>query len=207
MSRKLTKEEIVNREADLLSGEYEMLGDYAGAMVKTLFKHNKCGSEWMITPVNFYTGHRCPKCALKRVASKNTLSKEEFITREPDLLSRKYEFVGEYVKTQNKSLFKHNECGYEWEITPNSFHGGARCPRCAGVARLTKEIFCMREEDIQSEEYEMLGKYEGANIKTLFRHNLCGCEYMVTPSHFYEGRRCPRCRKNKKHISGDSKLG
>lgn len=195
--RSFTKEEFIEREGDIKSGEYEMLGDYVGSLSKTLFKHNSCGYEWMITPASFYTGVRCPKCGGKESARKRSLTKHMFCSRERDIQSGEYLMLGEYMNTNAKTLFKHDACGYEWEITPGSFHAGHRCPKCSMNAKLTKEEFCDREEDIISGEYTILGDYITARKKTLFRHNFCGYKWMVTPDKFYRGRRCPRCNESK----------
>lgn len=192
MRRKLTKEEFVNREPDLLSGRYSMLGNYVNTRTKTLFKHNKCGYEWKTTTNNFHAGKRCPKCA-----GNAKLTKEEFINRESDLLSGEYQILGKYINTKTKTLFKHNICGYEWSATPDKFHQGKRCPRCAGNIKLTKEEFCDREEDIKSSEYMMLSSYKGMEIKALFKHTVCGHEWQTHPADFHAGNRCPRCKQSK----------
>lgn len=192
MRRGLTKEEFVSRESDLLSGRYSMLGNYVNTRTKTLFKHNKCGFEWMIRPNGFYNGQRCPKCA-----GNIKLTKEEFCKREEDIQSGEYLIVGVYKNTHTKVLIKHNVCGYEWMIMPDKFHTGKRCPRCAGNIKLTKEEFCDREEDIKSGEYTMLSGYKGAEIKALFKHTVCGHEWQTRPANFHAGNRCPRCKQSK----------
>lgn len=192
--KKLTKKEFCRREKDIQSGEYIMLGEYRGVGVKTLFKHTTCGNEWKITPGNFGRGVRCPKCAVRKVA----FTKKFFCSREKDIVSGEYEMLGEYAGTCIKTLFRHDSCGYEWEVTPSSFHTGTRCPRCAKLERFTKESFCEREPDIISGEYEMVGEYKNAITKTLFRHNHCGYEWLINPHHFHQGRRCPKCKKNNK---------
>lgn len=193
MSRKLTKEEFINREPDLLSGRYSMLGNYVNTRTKTLFKHNKCGFEWMLRPNNFYNGKRCPKCN-----GRIRISKDEFCKREEDIQSGEYQIVGVYKNTQTKVLIKHNVCEYEWMIRPYNFRNGKRCPKCAGNAKLTKEEFINRESDLLSGEYQILGNYVNAHTKTLFRHITCGYEWMTTPNNFYNGRRCPRCSGTQK---------
>ena len=205
--RKLTKEEFINREPDLLNGEYEFVGEYKGANIKTLFKHSVCGYEWMITPSNFQRGRRCSQCA------RNTkLTKEQFCEREGAIQSGEYEFIGEYVGTHSKALFKHNECDYEWMVSPNSFHRGSRCPKCAlkrvaSKNALSKEEFITRELDLLSGEYELTGEYITTNIKTLFRHNVCGYEWETKPHLFHRGHRCPKCanfrRSKKRRLTKD----
>ncbi|MBF7131501.1 hypothetical protein ITQ94_08630 [Pediococcus pentosaceus] len=192
MSRKLTKEEFINREPDILDGGYEFIGEYINATTKTLFKHNTCEYEWMITPDKFHTGNRCPKCA-----GNIKLTKEEFCKREEDIQSGEYLIVGVYKNTQTKVLIKHNVCGYEWMIRPCIFHQGNRCPRCAGNIKLTKEEFCDREEDIKSSEYEIVSRYVDTNTKTLLKHTICGYEWMIMPRIFHQGERCPRCKQSK----------
>lgn len=125
MPRELTKEIFINREPDLLSGEYEFIGRYMGCDVKTLFKHNKCGYEWKFRPRNFHDGKRCPRCA-----GVERLDTETFIEREKDIQSGEYEILEEYKNARTKILFKHVVCGYEWKTTTNNFHAGSRCPRC-----------------------------------------------------------------------------
>nr|DAZ69631.1 MAG TPA: restriction enzyme [Caudoviricetes sp.] len=191
--KRLTKEEFINREPDLLNGEYEFVGEYITAGTKTLFKHNTCEYEWMIKPSDFHIGKRCPKCAIR----KQTLTKEVFIEREDDIQSGEYLMIGRYVNRYTKTLFRHNTCGYEWKALPQNFHAGKKCPKCAGNIKLTKEEFCEREKDVVSGEYEIIGEYINANTKTLFKHNLCGCEWKITPGHFYQGNRCPKCNQSK----------
>lgn len=194
---KLTKEEFCEREEDILSGEYEVVGEYVSTHTKTLFKHNACGYEWMIEPKKFYQKRRCPKCAIRNQLNKLSLTKEEFCKREEDIQSGEYTMRGKYLNNHTKTLFKHNECNYEWEIRPAKFHAGNRCPKCGGTMQLTKKTFCDREEDIVSGEYLIIGAYKDTQTKTLFKHSICGYEWMITPSHFHQGRRCPRCNQSR----------
>lgn len=191
MPKKVTKEEFINREPDLLSGEYEFIGNYVNAHTKTLFKHRTCGYEWMVMPYSFYNGTRCPRCI-----GHERYNKESFCDREEDIVSGEYIMLGDYTTALKKTLFKHNICGYEWMIIPCNFHAGKRCPKCAGNAKLTKNIFCGREEDIKSGEYSMLGEYINTRTKTLFKHNICGYEWEIEPRAFHDGERCPRCKQS-----------
>lgn len=206
--RKLTKEEFINREPDLLSGEYEILGDYVNTMTKVLFKHVTCGYEWMVKPSSFHIGRRCPKCANQKKGALKRLTKEEFINREKDILSGEYLIVGVYKNTQTKVLIKHNKCGYEWMIAPNNFRRGTRCPKCAfkrvvskkvvSKKVVSKEEFITREPDLLSGEYEFVGDYINTQTKVLFKHNICGYEWMIAPCGFHRGTRCPKCGGTKK---------
>jgi ssDNA-binding Zn-finger/Zn-ribbon topoisomerase 1 len=46
-------------------------------------------------------------------------------------------------------------------------------------------------------EYSVLSKYKKVNIKILFKHNICGNEFYMTPGNFLQGQRCPECMKKK----------
>jgi len=53
------KEEI----KELTNGEFSFIGEYKRMSLKALFKHHKCGTEWMVAPDTFINGGvRCPKC-------------------------------------------------------------------------------------------------------------------------------------------------
>lgn len=59
--------------------------------------------------------------------------------------------------------------------------------------RKTQEQF---EEDIKlwgNGEYRVIGKYVNNKIKIGMRHVVCGNEYLVSPTNFQKGRRCPKC--------------
>lgn len=43
------------------------------------------------------------------------------------------------------------------------------------------------------EEYELLGEYSNKSTKTLFRHKVCGNEFMMSPHSFKGGAGCPKC--------------
>lgn len=47
-------------------------------------------------------------------------------------------------------------------------------------------------------EYELLGEYINKDTKTLFRHKVCGNEFMMAPHNFKAGHGCPKCALEKK---------
>jgi hypothetical protein len=51
--------------------------------------------------------------------------------------SEGYILLSEYINSQTKVKIKHIACGDEFEITPNKFKQGRRCPKCSGVKRYT----------------------------------------------------------------------
>lgn len=53
--------------AELGNNEYTVLSDqYINNRTPVKIRHNNCGYEWDIKPINFTNGNRCPKCS-KRI--------------------------------------------------------------------------------------------------------------------------------------------
>lgn len=61
--------------------------------------------------------------------------------------------------------------------------------------RKTHEEFIQEVESLVKDEYAVLGNYQGTTTKIKMRHNLCRHEYIVMPSSFLQGNRCPKCSK------------
>lgn len=65
-SMRLTQEEWDKRVEELGQGEYEFLEPYKDNMTKIRVEHKVCGTEYSVSPNNFTTGYRCPRCASSR---------------------------------------------------------------------------------------------------------------------------------------------
>ena len=62
-SKKLTTEEFKEKVFDIVGDEYSVLSEYKNSETKILMRHEKCGYEWLIRPINFTTCYnRCPNC-------------------------------------------------------------------------------------------------------------------------------------------------
>lgn len=59
---KYTTKEIKEKIFELTDNEYEMMGEYVGALTKFKIKHNTCGCEYMVSWDGFQKGNRCPRC-------------------------------------------------------------------------------------------------------------------------------------------------
>lgn len=117
---------------------YERVGDeyvvvegevYVNSKINIRMKHNLCGHIWNVTPDSFLlksTG--CPKCNRPNYYRDTKQFKKEVST----LTNGEYQVLGEYKSARDKTLIRHNikECGYEWDITPDNFLSGTRCPQC-----------------------------------------------------------------------------
>jgi very-short-patch-repair endonuclease/phage FluMu protein Com len=135
---------------------------------------------------------------MKIAGIKKTKTTEEFKQEVFDLVGNEYSVLEPYIKGNIKIKMKHNKCGNEYYVRPNSFLGGNRCPKCKDLNRTkTDEQFKKEVFDLVGEEYSVLGEYEGANKKIKMRHNKCGYEWEVKPANFLQGSRCPYCKASK----------
>lgn len=109
------------------------------------------------------------------------------------LVENEYSILEKYINSYTKILIKHNKCGYEWKIKPNSFLNDKRCPKCSQKLHYTTESFKEKVYELTKNEYEVLGNYKNNYTKILIKHNKCDYEWYVTPHSFLSGHRCPKC--------------
>lgn len=64
----------------------------------------------------------------------------------------------------------------------------AQMPRKKTNEEFIKDVF-----NLVGNEYSVLQEYSHSNVKILFKHNLCGHEWSLTPHNFLRGNRCPNC--------------
>ena len=157
---------------------YKLLSEYKGSKIKVNIRCNK-GHEYRVTPDNFKSGKRCPECPIIKV-------KKEFIEL---IESVGYELLSEYKNITTKVLIRCKK-GHEYNVTPNNFKQGNRCPYCPSKYSIkTKKEFI---EYLANVKYELLGEYNNNSTKVKIRCNK-GHDYSVSPSNFKKGRRCPIC--------------
>ena len=118
---------------------------------------------------------------------------EEFKQEVFSLVKDEYVFLDTYANKRTKIRVKHNVCGNVYEVKPNNFIRGRRCPYCSGNVKKTNTQFKQEVFDLVGSDYTFLESYVGANNKLRVKHNQCGNIYEVTPYHFISGSRCPYC--------------
>lgn len=202
MGKRKTNGEFIKEVYDLVGDEYTFLEEYNGALSNILCRHNICKHEWKIRPNNFLTGYRCPKCATDRVINAKMKSNYEFLEEVFNAVGYEYEFLEEYKGIHTKIVCRHNNCGYEWTVTPNSFLSKkSRCPKCANnfTTKKTNDEFVKEIYNLVGNEYTFLAKYKSSRSKLLCRHEKCGYEWRITPNHFLcLNNRCPQCANKDK---------
>lgn len=140
-------------EYKIVSGEYNNKG-------RSIFQfQHSCGN---IFPAQFKELRRsfikssggCPECAnIKR--AKNLSPQIEFDEFSEKFKSyngsSKYHIVSEhYITNKDKLIFKHLDCGNEFEMRPNDFQQGYRCPVCARKSSIPENELAEFIESIYS---------------------------------------------------------
>ena len=183
--RKLTTEEFKEQIKDY---SVKLLGEYKGAHTKTLFKCKKCDYEWLVRPNNIKKGQNCPNCVGKKRMTSNDFKKF--------LITKNIILVGEYKNTGMKTTFQCDICGYIWQTVPSSIKRGRGCSKCKNKYSPSTEEF---KEQIKDYSVELLGEYENAHTKTLFKCKKCDYEWNTRPNDVKSGYGCPKCFKRKTH--------
>lgn len=129
-------ESFKSKVKELTNDEYTILGEFVNTHQKIHMLHNVCGTNFEVTPSSFMRGHRCAKCS---GVMKHTT--DSFKKKVNELVGEEFIVLGEYVNNKTKTEMLHTTCGYKFEVKPNHFLSGARCPRCSGRQQLTTEIF------------------------------------------------------------------
>ena len=131
-NRTKTTEQFKQEVFNIVGNEYTVLGEYIKNNVKIKMRHNKCGYEWKVTPGSFLSGNRCPKCSNRLNTGRNTKRKttEQFKQKVKELVGNEYIVLGKYKNNKTKIKIKHITCGNMYEVTPNDFIKGTRCPYC-----------------------------------------------------------------------------
>lgn len=138
---------------------------------------------------------------------------EEFVNEIKEKYGDEYIVLGEYKGANTKLMIKHNNCGHEWNVVPDSLLRGHGCPRCGRVKsnqkkRKMHEIFVKEIYDKCGDKYTVLGKYINTKTKVLVKHNCKECnfhEWEITPDNLLRGNGCPVCAGNKKKTTEDFK--
>jgi len=160
------------------------LEKYKSNLIKILHKCI-CGNEWLISPNNVLTNHKCG-CII--IASK---SNDWYLSK---LKEKEIKVIPleKYINSKTKILHKCT-CGNEWKVTPGNILKLSKCG-CIKVD-LTKSnkwyINKLKEKEIKVKPLE-----EYINSKTPIKHKCyCENEWLVPPMRVLNGSGCG-CKKN-----------
>lgn len=154
-----TTEEFKNEVKELIDDEYSVLGEYKNNKTKILFRHNKCGKEYMVTPSDFLCGYRCSYCF-----GNQKLTQEEFINRVNKSIGNDYIVKGKYINSKSKVEIKHLSCNNTWMANPMDVlfnHSG--CPKCK-ISKGEREI----EKLLNVNNIRFISQYKFSDCKNIY---------------------------------------
>lgn len=173
------------------------------------YKNNKsplnllcnCGNEFITNFTSFKDKNKkqCNECGREMQIKNATKTSDKFNQEVYELVKNEYTILNGYINADTKVTIRHNcdKCNHhEWNILPNNFLAGQRCPKCAKNARKTTKEFAEEVKMITNGEYSLISEYKNSKTDVKLRHNCSKCnnyEYYVSSSNFYHGDRCPKC--------------
>ena len=188
MPKYKTDKEFKQEVYDLVGSEYTFLENYVNSTKKLKVRHNECNNTYDVRPNKFLSGRRCPYCF-----GNHKKTDKEFQQEVYDLVGDEYTFLESYVNSKAKIKVRHEECGNIYEVRPNDFLTGCRCPYCFGKTKKTDDEFKQEVYELVGNEYTFLDPYVNTITKLRVKHDKCGNVYEVSPSNFLRGTRCPYC--------------
>lgn len=162
--KRKTDEQFKQEVYDLVGNEYVFLEPYRGALNKIRAKHNKCGNVYGVRPSDFINGQRCPHCF---GTPKKT--DEEFKQEVHTLVGDEYLFLDKYINNYTKIKVKHIECGNLYEVIPNNFLNGKRCPFCTNTPK--GEVIITKLLDTLSINYEYQKTFDDLKDKSCLSYD------------------------------------
>lgn len=194
MDKRVLKSKKIFQEYMKNEKEYIIISEYTGMSKQAIFKHLKCGKEYINTPFNFMKrNQRCSDCnsSSRHRKDKNKEKFEELINSLED-----YDLLTEYERNNKHVLIKH-VCGHSWKVTPVKFKNkGTRCPYCNGGSVFTQEMFVKKFRNIHKDDYSILGEYKNAETKIEIKHNKCDRVFLAMPINITKSKNptgCPYC--------------
>lgn len=120
---------------------------------------------------------------------------EEYMKEILELTQGEYCPVTPYVNSATKLQMKHVTCGTVWEVRPNNFKTGTRCPKCAQLKKTkTTEQFSQEVQEVTKGALKLVGEYLGCDIPTevvCTKHSLV---ISTRPTSILKGKQvCPKC--------------
>jgi hypothetical protein len=155
-----------------------------------------CGSVFETTLLHFKNDNKkqCNACGLINCIDKNRKDHRTFVRELYDLVGCEYSVLTIYEKANKKVKVKHNKCGHIYEVKPNNFLSGFRCPRCFGRDKITFEEFLIKLDKKFHEEVILLSDYIDYNTKIKVKHIKCNYIWDVKPRDLLHNKYpCPKC--------------
>lgn len=128
----------------------------------------------------------------------------EFKTQIEEITKGEYLFLDTYKDARTKITCRHNKCGNIWEISPDNFLRGKRCPKCQMVSNTLNRRNSLKQvkEIVRQKgngDFIYLSGYVNSKSKVKLKHLRCGKTIVKPFSAFYAGITCS-CEKTNRDI-------
>jgi len=191
---------INSKGCKLLSNEYNGYQEYLKIQCS-------CENVFYTTFASFKQSnkHTCDECTKKRMSENLNLDFEYvkyFIEVESNSGCK---LLQNFYINYDTNIILQCPCGNKFETTFAHFKQKYKrqCNECSTLKRVsrrkTQKQFIDEVYNLVKDDYSVLGEYIDNNTNILMRHNNCVLgthEYMVAPSNFLSGKRCPECAKH-----------
>lgn len=148
------------------------------------------GHKYTASFSSFKKGYGCKICSGHYKDTK--MYKEQL----KNIQNGEFEVLEDYQKGYIVIKHRHKICGKEFKTSPNNFISSPGCPKCRKTHRWNNELIREKIFELYGNEYELLEDFKTAEQRHLFKHNVCGNEYLVAISQFLIGNKCPYCYGN-----------
>ena len=125
---KWTNEDFSKKLKERKGDSVELVGDYSGIRKPVRILHKICGREAEVIPSDYLKVNtvECYECFIESYR----VHPSEYEDRVKSKVGDEYEIIKPYYRAIDAVVFRHKVCGHEFEMLPNSFLRGSRCPKC-----------------------------------------------------------------------------
>ena len=153
----------------------------------------KCGHEWETSINNRANGANCPFCSHPHERRSNEQFKKQLAVSRSTVTP-----LEPYVGSRAKILMRCDICGHTWKASPSSIlNNPERCPNCwemrRGISAIKSNAEFLSDLAKVNPYVLPLELYKKSKEPLRCRCELCGCEWMTTPSALLRGNGCPAC--------------
>lgn len=127
---RMIHEEYEKELNEKYKNRYILFTKYERVDIKIHVKCNDCCSDFWVRPDSLLKYGSCKTCSNIKLGNIKRKTQEEFEQEIYNIVKNEYIVLGKYLSTHEKVLMRHDICNNEWEVNPNSFLQGSRCPVC-----------------------------------------------------------------------------
>ena len=186
-NKRKTQEEFI-KEVSNINESIEVLGEYINIHTPILSKCKIHDIIWKPHPTSLLKGCGCEQCKAEKIASKLSLSVDEFVLRikqtNPNII-----VLGNYVNNFTKISCKCLIDKHIWEPLPLNLLKGEGCPICA--QRYKDNNMFLKQLALINNQVLPLEEYKTAHTKIKCKCLTCNNVFLIMPSKLLIGQSCP----------------